>query len=113
MCPFLSKFNKKYQVYGINLLTLWHKETDIYEGIGRGIINVTNIPLYCDEVSPFGSPTSDTMRTSVDENCKNILLFVICFSEKYIDECKNQARDLFKRLGNVKEFEEIKVIRGE
>ena len=87
------------------------KETDIYEGIGRGIINVTNIPLYCDEVSPFGSPTSDTLRTSVDENSKNILLFVICFSEKYIDECKKEAYTLYKTLGNARYFEEIEVIK--
>ena len=87
------------------------KETDIYEGIGRGIINVTNIPLYCDEVSPFGSPTSDTLRTSVDENAKNILLFVICFSKKYIDECKEKAYTLFKELGDANNFEEIEVIK--
>lgn len=85
------------------------RETDIYEGIGRGIINVTNIPLYCDEISPFGSPTSDTLRTSVGENANNILLFVICFSKKYVDECREEAIKLFKELGNASNFEEIKV----
>lgn len=43
---------------------------DIYYGIGRGLINVTNIPLYVDEVSPFGSPTSDTERTSITLDTK-------------------------------------------
>jgi len=86
------------------------KETDIYEGIGRGIINVTNIPLYVDEVSPFGSPTSDTMRTSVGMEAKNILLFVICFSRKYVEECREKAIRLFKELGQAHDFEEIEVL---
>lgn len=87
------------------------REDDIYEGIGRGIINVTNIPLYCDNISPFGSPTSDTLRTSVDKNTKNILLFIICFSDEGIDECKSEALREFKDLANAKEIEEIEVIK--
>ena len=52
------------------------KSTDVYEGIGRGIINIENIPLYEDEVGPFGSTTSDTPRTMVTEETKKILLFI-------------------------------------
>ena len=55
------------------------KSTDVYEGIGRGIINIENIPLYEDEVGPFGSTTSDTPRTMVTEETKKILLFIVCF----------------------------------
>ena len=45
---------------------------DVYYGIGRGLINVTNIPLYFDEVSPFGSPTSDSDRTSITDSSLRI-----------------------------------------
>ena len=45
---------------------------DIYEGIGRGIINIENIPLYEDSIGPFGSTTSDTLRTSITKNTKKI-----------------------------------------
>ncbi len=83
---------------------------DIYYGIGRGLINVTNIPLYCDNDSPFGSPTSDTLRTSITFDTKNILLFVICFSDKYIDECDKITQEMFKELGNVCEFSKVTVI---
>lgn len=55
---------------------------DIYHGIGRGIINVENIPLYQDEISPFGSPTSDTERTMIRPTTRKILVFVICFGPK-------------------------------
>ena len=61
---------------------------DIYEGINRGLINVTNIPVYTDEIGPFGCPTSDTLRTCVTSSTKSILVMIICFDdfEKDIDE---------------------------
>lgn len=63
---------------------------DNYEGINRGIINVTNIPVYTDEIGPFGCPTSDTLRTAVTATTKGILIMIICFDdyEKDIDEAR-------------------------
>ena len=62
--------------------------SDNYEGINRGIINVNNIPVYTDEMGPFGCPTSDTLRTAVTATTKSILVMIICFDdfEKDIDE---------------------------
>ncbi len=54
---------------------------DFYEGIGRGIINVEHLPLYCDELSPFGNPTSDTKRTAISKDTKKILIMLIHFDE--------------------------------
>lgn len=84
---------------------------DIYEGIGRGIINVSNIPLYCDNISPFGSPTSDTPRTSVTDSTKKILLMIICFSDDKKEENVKRAIDIFEKYGNAKNIEQIEVIR--
>ena len=66
------------------------KKEDIYEGINRGLLNVTNIPVYTDEIGPFGCPTSDTLRTCVTEYTKSILVMIICFdeSDKELDENK-------------------------
>ena len=66
------------------------KVTDNYEGINRGIINVSNIPVYTDNIGPFGCPTSDTARTMVTSSTKSILVMIICFdeSDKEIDENK-------------------------
>lgn len=71
------------------VIRLGRKE-DIYEGINRGLINVTNIPVYTDEIGPFGCPTSDTLRTCVTDSTKSILVMIICFdeSEKELDEQK-------------------------
>src|SRR5690554_4846721 len=50
-----------------------------YEGIGRGKINIENIPVYCDEMGPFGTPTSDTERTMITTATTAVLVFIISF----------------------------------
>lgn len=85
------------------------RDSDDYEGIGRGKINVSNIPVYVDDISPFGSPTSDTLRTAITKDTKNILLFVNCFSDKYVNECETLIKKLYKELGNVETFTKLDV----
>lgn len=84
---------------------------DIYYGIGRGLINVTNIPLYVDEVSPFGSPTSDTERTSITDATTKILLMVICFDELDKDIIEDISLNTFKKYAYAKNIEKIEVIK--
>ena len=84
---------------------------DIYYGIGRGLINVTNIPLYVDEVSPFGSPTSDTERTSVDLQTSKILLMVICFDDLDKDIIEDLSLQIFKDYAYAKNIEKIEIIK--
>jgi len=61
------------------LIRLGTKNDDFY-GIGRGKLNIENIPVYVDNVSPFGSPTSDTERTMITAKTTKILLFIISFN---------------------------------
>ncbi|AIO18970.1 B3/4 domain protein [Candidatus Izimaplasma bacterium HR1] len=56
------------------------KINDDYYGIGRGKINIENVPLYEDDLGPFGSGTSDTERTMITSKTKRILLFIVSFS---------------------------------
>lgn len=83
------------------------KSTDIYEGIGRGLINVENIPLYEDEIGPFGSTTSDTLRTSITLQTKRLLIFVVCFSNNNVDENEKMAISLFEKYANAKNIKKI------
>jgi DNA/RNA-binding domain of Phe-tRNA-synthetase-like protein len=46
---------------------------ETYEGIGRDTLNLEHFPLLVDQVGPFGSPISDSMRTRVTEDCTRIL----------------------------------------
>lgn len=88
------------------IIRLGMKE-DIYEGINRGLINVTNIPVYTDNIGPFGCPTSDTLRTAVTGATKRILVMIICFdeSEKEIDEQK--LIYLYQTLTKIKNMRKI------
>jgi DNA/RNA-binding domain of Phe-tRNA-synthetase-like protein len=44
-----------------------------YDAIGRGHLNIENLPLLRDEISAFGSPTSDSERTKICMDTKNCL----------------------------------------
>jgi DNA/RNA-binding domain of Phe-tRNA-synthetase-like protein len=84
-------------------------ENDEYYGIGRGKLNVTDIPVYVDAVGPFGSTTSDTDRTKITESTKRVLLFIICFSKLYMEEHEALAKELFVKYANARNIERIKV----
>jgi DNA/RNA-binding domain of Phe-tRNA-synthetase-like protein len=51
-----------------------------YDAIGRGELNIEFLPVFRDSVSPFGSPTSDSVRTSVTDNTKRFLMVIVGFS---------------------------------
>ena len=82
------------------------KPLDEFIGIGRGNINIENIPLYEDKVGPFGSTTSDTLRTMITNNTTKILLFIISFNGKFnLEEDLLYAIDLYKLHAKGTNFE--------
>ena len=68
---------------------------DNYIGIGRGSLNIENIPLYEDKIGPFGSSTSDTPRTMIMAETRKLLLLIISF---------NGIETLHKELEDIKEL---------
>ncbi len=77
--------------------------SDDYHGLGRGKLNVTDIPVYVDDRGPFGSTTSDTERTKIRPQTREMLLFIISFSgaEVLSDEL-TIAVDLYTRFASAK-----------
>jgi len=67
------------KINGDILIRLGTKD-DKFEGIGRGKLNINRIPIYEDNIGPFGSTTSDTVRTMITKNTSKILLFIISFN---------------------------------
>lgn len=55
------------------------KPNEPYEAIGRGELNIENLPLFRDELGAFGSPTSDSLRTMVTDNSTVFLMVIIDF----------------------------------
>ena len=55
------------------------KKDEDYEAIGRGKMNIENLPVFRDEKSAFGSPTSDSLRTMITKKTSGIFLIFINF----------------------------------
>jgi DNA/RNA-binding domain of Phe-tRNA-synthetase-like protein len=47
-----------------------------YAGIGKEDINLEGLPVLSDEAGPFGSPTSDSRRTMVTEETREVLAVI-------------------------------------
>lgn len=55
-------------------------ETDVYNAVGRGPLNVTGIPVLKDEIGAFGSATTDSDRAKIHENSREVLMNIISFN---------------------------------
>lgn len=96
------------QIEGHVLIRIGRDEP--YVGIGRGAINVSNIPVYCDHIGPFGSPTSDTLRTCIKPSTQKVLLFIMSFDGiNGLKEDIQLAKELFKKYADVSDFS-VKIV---
>ncbi len=58
------------------------RSEDHFEAIGRGVLNVENLPLYRDEIGGIGTPTSDHERTKISLETKHLLVIINGYSGK-------------------------------
>jgi DNA/RNA-binding domain of Phe-tRNA-synthetase-like protein len=52
------------------------REGEGYEGIRKGVVNVSGRPVLVDGLGPFGNPTSDSARSMITEATQTALLTV-------------------------------------
>ncbi|RUT79045.1 B3/B4 domain-containing protein [Ancylomarina longa] len=79
---------------------------EVYQGIGRGILNIDKLPVFRDDISAFGSPTSDSPRTQIDDNCKRFLMIFISFQmENGLLEAMDFAQSLLVKYAQGNQFE--------
>jgi DNA/RNA-binding domain of Phe-tRNA-synthetase-like protein len=92
----------------IGLYDLAHVQGDIvfragragetYKGIGKYDLNLEGLPVFCDALGPHGSPTSDSERTMVTSETKNVLAVIISFAGKEeLDRWTQRMSELFER----------------
>ena len=55
------------------------RSDEIYHAIGRGILNIENLPVLRDSKGPVGTPTSDEERTSIRNETNHLLLVIYAF----------------------------------
>ena len=68
------------------------RKNELYRGIGRGELNITNLPVLRDKNGAFGTPTSDSERTMIIDKTNRIIFIFYDFGwnsllEKYLWKC--------------------------
>ncbi|HOL30085.1 MAG TPA: phenylalanine--tRNA ligase beta subunit-related protein [Paludibacteraceae bacterium] len=78
--------------------------SDIFQAIGRGILNVEGLPLFKDAAGGIGTPTSDNERTKLTMETRRLLMIINGYSgEKGLQEASEQARMLLEKYAEAKE----------
>ena len=78
-----------------------------YTGIGRGPLNIEGLPVFRDSQGAFGTPTSDSERTCVDENTQRFLMIIINFgNDQGLPEAQQKAVGLLERYCAAKDIEQ-------
>lgn len=82
------------------------KENEPYEGIGRGELNIEGLPVFRDSKGAFGTPTSDSVRTSVTLDTKRFLMVLIDYGNpKLLLNASELAVNLLKKYADAKNIE--------
>ncbi|HRX12183.1 MAG TPA: phenylalanine--tRNA ligase beta subunit-related protein [Draconibacterium sp.] len=87
-------------IYGIG------KPNEPYTGIGRGELNIEGMPVFRDSVGAFGTPTSDSERTSVTLETKRFLMIIIDYAASpQLAEATALARELLVKYAQATNFD--------
>ena len=79
---------------------------ETYKGIGKFDLNLEYLPVFCDELGPHGSPTSDSERTMVTGQTRQALAVIISFNGKEaLEPWTNRLVELLQRHACAKETE--------
>jgi DNA/RNA-binding domain of Phe-tRNA-synthetase-like protein len=79
---------------------------ETYKGIGKYDLNLEGLPVFCDELGPHGSPTSDSERTMVTDQTKHVLAIIISFGgADGLDRWTQRTIELLLRYAAARECE--------
>ena len=74
------------------------RQGESYRGIGRGEVKLEGLPVFADQVGPFGCTTSDSERAMVRLETTRILMVLISFGGQHrLDEATQRAVGLLER----------------
>ncbi|MDC3219584.1 phenylalanine--tRNA ligase beta subunit-related protein [Saprospiraceae bacterium] len=82
------------------------KANEPYEAIGRGKLNIESLPTFRDQKGPFGTPTSDSVRTMVSPKTQQFLMPIFNFGGiKNLEEVMSGAIYLLEKFAAGSSFE--------
>ena len=77
------------------------REGELYQGIGRGVLNIAGLPVYRDRVGGIGTPTSDEERTKISMETTSLLMIINGYSgSEGLSEAGEYAIDLLRRYAS-------------
>ncbi len=53
-----------------------------FEAIGRGMLNISGLPIYRDAIGGIGTPTSDNERTKIEDSTTSVQLTINAFAQE-------------------------------
>jgi DNA/RNA-binding domain of Phe-tRNA-synthetase-like protein len=81
------------------------RKEETYYGIGRGQLNIENLPVFADSEGAFGSPTSDSERVKITERTKNLNMNLISFQDpNNLESYLNRLAGLLQTYAHAKEI---------
>jgi len=79
---------------------------DVYNGIGRGLLNIAGMPVYRDAKGPIATPTSDEERTKFTEQTVTAQININAFApEMPVEEAVDWMAALLKRYAQAANVE--------
>lgn len=75
-----------------------------FNAIGRGLMNIEGLPVYRDELSGIGTPTSDEERTKITAGTTRLLMLINGYSGKEgLQEAADYSVDLLENYAGASE----------
>lgn len=79
---------------------------DVYNGIGRGLLNIEGMPVYRDAEGPIATPTSDEERTKFTEQTVKAQININAFApEMPLEEAVEWTAELLKKYAHATDVE--------
>ena len=79
---------------------------DIYNGIGRGVLNIEGMPVYRDAAGPIATPTSDEERTKFTDETTHVQININAFvPEMPLEEAVEWMAELLKKYAHATDVE--------
>ena len=79
---------------------------ELFNGIGRGPLNIEGLPVYRDEQGGIGTPTSDEERTKIDISTTKLLMIINGYSgEEGLMEAVVYAKDLLEKYATARNIQ--------
>ena len=79
---------------------------ELFNGIGRGPLNIEGLPVYRDEQGGIGTPTSDEERTKIDLSTTKLLMIINGYSgEEGLMEAVVYAKDLLEKYATARNIQ--------